>query len=649
ERSEGNPFYATELVRSLIDRVGPAPGAADISDALSSLPDTVQATVLARLDAMPALERRCLQLGSIFGRSFREVGLVALDEALSGATHAALSSLLDRDMIRATGDGYSFRHILIREVAYATLPRAERARLHLLAGQWLEGYAHGSEEAYAELIAYHFREAASLASLLGSATAQEARSKAVEWLLRAGEVALSAAIGLEAGNHFRKALEWAPSETQIHIQERIGDAQTGGEATVEAYQSAYLLARQHGLPADDMLRILGKLIGFEARFVGALGRRTDDETMARRVAEGHELAALATDPIAIARFEVAVGFLSWWRYEAGRAPESEAEEAAAHARRGLALADAEDAVALQSAALDALAALAQDKGEWDAAREIADVRLTLVERLPVSERLDAQSMAAYNAVAMGDLDAAERVTGFALREIQPGQEPNMALNVLNWRTTALNLLGRWDDALATAARAEQIWVDLNRPSTYYATGGFLAALDIARARREPEQVDRWRSVLVAIYAQSSFEEYSRRIARAHFDIDIASLAALLSEPRMMRVPSLIAQAIGLCADHAVEIASVALEEWRSAAIKEQTALVEAQARRCLALAAHDIAELHMALDLAERCGAMPLAARIRCELGLMSGDREMYAAGAGALESIGDIDQLERYESQPRT
>ncbi|MDQ2965346.1 MAG: AAA family ATPase, partial [Chloroflexota bacterium] len=52
-RAEGNPFYAGEIVRSIVDRLGPDAASADVADAVARLPDTVQATVLARLDSLP--------------------------------------------------------------------------------------------------------------------------------------------------------------------------------------------------------------------------------------------------------------------------------------------------------------------------------------------------------------------------------------------------------------------------------------------------------------------------------------------------------------------------------------------------------------------------------------------------------------------
>ncbi|MFN2484320.1 MAG: adenylate/guanylate cyclase domain-containing protein, partial [Candidatus Limnocylindria bacterium] len=130
ERSEGNPFYAGEIVRAIAERALTLDDPAQIEAAIATLPDTVQATVLARLDLLEAAQRRVLQLGSIFGRAFRLPGVRALEPALDGGPEDAVDELLERDLVRpAGGDRFAFRHILIREVAYGTLPRAERARL----------------------------------------------------------------------------------------------------------------------------------------------------------------------------------------------------------------------------------------------------------------------------------------------------------------------------------------------------------------------------------------------------------------------------------------------------------------------------------------------------------------------------------------
>src|SRR5438128_7065050 len=156
ERAEGNPFYAGELVRSYLEH-----------GSLERLPDTVQATVLARLDLLPPDERRVIQLGSVFGRAFRASGVAALEGGEARHVQQLCEDLADRDLIRpAEGDRYSFRHIRIQEAAYGTLPRSERARLHAEAARWVESNAGQREVALAEILAFHYREAAVLYTAL---------------------------------------------------------------------------------------------------------------------------------------------------------------------------------------------------------------------------------------------------------------------------------------------------------------------------------------------------------------------------------------------------------------------------------------------------------------------------------------------------
>ena len=214
DRADGNPFYAGEIVRSLFERLGSDPGPEAVGAAVAALPDTVHGTVLARLDALEPTARRTVQLGAVLGRSFQAPAIPDLDPSLSeDSVTRGLAALLDRDIIRPAGvQRYVFRHILIREVAYGTLPRAERARLHGAAGTWLEGQAasSGREDELAELIAFHFREAAALGTLIGSTAASDVAGKAIEWLRRAAEFANAGAASPEAARHLEAAIELAP-------------------------------------------------------------------------------------------------------------------------------------------------------------------------------------------------------------------------------------------------------------------------------------------------------------------------------------------------------------------------------------------------------------------------------------------------------
>src|SRR4029453_17330590 len=104
-------------------------------------------------------------LGAVFGRAFRVDGIAALGPDLAPDLETLLERLVHKDLIRpAAGDSFTFRHILIREVAYQALLRSERAELHAAAARRLETHAGGRGDALAGLVADHFREAATLIS-----------------------------------------------------------------------------------------------------------------------------------------------------------------------------------------------------------------------------------------------------------------------------------------------------------------------------------------------------------------------------------------------------------------------------------------------------------------------------------------------------
>jgi predicted ATPase len=128
ERAAGNPFYLEELVRAEAAGVG------------ASAPDTVLALVESRLDALDAEARRVLRAASVFGGTFWEGGVATLlGEAGEGASPLSewVDVLVEREIVAARGEGrfanereYVFRHALVRDAVYATLPDAERALAH---------------------------------------------------------------------------------------------------------------------------------------------------------------------------------------------------------------------------------------------------------------------------------------------------------------------------------------------------------------------------------------------------------------------------------------------------------------------------------------------------------------------------------------
>ncbi len=292
ERSGGNPFFVLEMIRGLAER-----GLTGEAVTLDALPDTVHAAVLARLDLLSREERETLQVASVLGRTFRPAMLQAvLSEYSMQEIDAALDGLLSRDMTVPTEGGiFAFRHILIRDVAYGTLSRAERIRLHGQIAVWLESAAEERVDEYAEVIAYHYHEAVRLARQSAVPKAPSAETKrAVHFLRRAGELASYAGAFAEARAHLQNAIAIAPASEHAQLYEQLGDCVLWGASATEAYSQALEHWRSAGGVQPLVgARLLRKLLIVYTR--GFVGKRLSKEDFGRLRTEAQELAEAAGD------------------------------------------------------------------------------------------------------------------------------------------------------------------------------------------------------------------------------------------------------------------------------------------------------------------------------------------------------------------
>ncbi|MGH7763845.1 MAG: ATP-binding protein [Candidatus Dormibacteraceae bacterium] len=634
ERSEGNPFYAGELVRSYLEQ-----------GSLARLPDTVQATVLARLDLLPPMERRILQLGSVFGRSFRAAGLQALEAGLVSQAAHLCENLADRDLIRpAEGDRYSFRHILIQEVAYGTLPRSERARLHAEAAHWVESMSEGREVALAEILAFHYREAAVLLTALDPALADavHAREMAATWLLKAADVAGAAGATPEAVRHLRAALDFLPPEVAPRLHERIGDL-TAGDTGLEEYRLALELYRAGHAPADDQLRALAGMLMVATRWAGSVGDRPSEAWMNELRAHGMELLESAGDPHSIGRFFAADAFYPFWTQGLREPLPAEVEEAEASAQKAIRIAGELDDPELASLALDALAGTATAMYDWPGALATTRRRLAFEERLGFYERLDAHSMVAWMSYLIGDLSTAEKDSGEMVSRLLAGQAPYPALHLFAWRTLTLMMLGRWDEAVTTFYRALEAWNDAGRHAAGYALRGFVAGLDIARGRGDARMATAASEAITSILARFPPDHFHLRLSSyVNGGIDFGGPVRTL---RARYPPELLERRLALAADLRAEVPVSVSRELLKRGIDQKVPLLEAQARRYIGLMQKDASELSAAAATWERIGSLPNLGRARAELGAITGDPAETEAGLAILKKIGDANYLDRLPS----
>jgi class 3 adenylate cyclase/tetratricopeptide (TPR) repeat protein len=220
-RAEGNPFFIEELLATLIDRgvIAPTDGAWTMERPIdaSELPDTVQAVLAARIDLLPEAGKRALQVASVVGRVFSDTPVRA---ALANA-EPDLAMLERRGFVyqaeassHAGEVEYSFKHQLTREVAYASLPRAERGRLHAAVAGYLE---RGADDARAPFLAHHYEQAvrddyAVLAWADEPDELERLRGRALHWLRLAAEGAASRYDMDAAAGLYERAIELAPDD-----------------------------------------------------------------------------------------------------------------------------------------------------------------------------------------------------------------------------------------------------------------------------------------------------------------------------------------------------------------------------------------------------------------------------------------------------
>jgi class 3 adenylate cyclase len=195
-RTAGNPLFAAEYVRMLQDRGFLERTASGWRLARTDdlpLPESVQGIVAARLDALAPAEKELVQDAAVLGKVFWPSALASFggrDRAdLAEPLHALeRKEFVRRDRRSAVGGEtqYAFLHVLVRDVAYAQIPRALRAEKHTAVARWIEALAADRADDRAGMLAHHYRAALDLTRASGGdgaplvAPAREALAAASE-------------------------------------------------------------------------------------------------------------------------------------------------------------------------------------------------------------------------------------------------------------------------------------------------------------------------------------------------------------------------------------------------------------------------------------------------------------------------------------
>ena len=201
-RTEGNPFFLEESVRMLVETGGLVgePGACRLAQALPTMqvPATVQAVLAARMDRLPAEEKRLLQTAAVTGTEVPLPLLQAIAELPEVALHRGLAHLQAAEFLYETRlfpePEYTFKHALTHEVAYGSLLQERRRLLHARIVDALEALAGDWVAEQVERLAHH--------ALRG-----EVWDKALMYGRQAGEKAEARGAPREAMAYFDQALQ----------------------------------------------------------------------------------------------------------------------------------------------------------------------------------------------------------------------------------------------------------------------------------------------------------------------------------------------------------------------------------------------------------------------------------------------------------
>lgn len=215
-KAEGNPLFIEEILWMLIGGGSLVRGERGWRLASPSveirIPDTIHSILAARLDLLPPLERRVTQDAAVIGRVFWLGALLATGGLNAAEAAAALERLQERELVEERAPAslvgereFAFKHALVRDVAYSTLPKAARSDRDLRFARWIQDSATRSAEPFLEVLAYHYEQAWRYRFETGDKAAELAR-QAVAALRAAGARALALRTLPEARRLYERAL-----------------------------------------------------------------------------------------------------------------------------------------------------------------------------------------------------------------------------------------------------------------------------------------------------------------------------------------------------------------------------------------------------------------------------------------------------------
>jgi class 3 adenylate cyclase len=274
DRAAGNPFFVEEIVRELAERgvlLGQTGAYVSTADADVSVPATLQATIAARIDRLPADAKRTLSAAAVIGSRF-DLDLLAVLGVEPAIADLTATQLVDQ--VRFTGEPeFVFHHPLIRAVAYEAQLKSHRAELHLRLAAAIEARAGALVDEHAALIAEHLDAAGDLRN-------------AYDWHMRAATWSTNrdiraARLGWEQARRVADALpDDEPNRTVIRIAPRTLLCGSTWRILGTTPEADFHELRELCLAVDDRRSLAIAMAGLAAEL-----------TIAARLREASELAS----------------------------------------------------------------------------------------------------------------------------------------------------------------------------------------------------------------------------------------------------------------------------------------------------------------------------------------------------------------------
>ena len=257
EAAAGVPLFVEELMALLVENGlvrqasdGRWVGLGRLDE--FAIPPTIDALLAERLDRLEERQRTLLEDGAVEGQLFHLGAVLALAAETERQAAPLLDELVRRELVRRGSPSfvdetaYRFRHILIRDAAYRSLPKRARGKLHELYAHWLEEKVEGREIGYEEVLGYHFEQAhryrAELGLVDGALGLRAGRLLASAGLRALGRSDMSAAEGL-----LSRAVELLPDDDPERIESlarlgvavrELGEFERAAEVNDEAIERA---------------------------------------------------------------------------------------------------------------------------------------------------------------------------------------------------------------------------------------------------------------------------------------------------------------------------------------------------------------------------------------------------------------------------